>query len=447
MLLLKDTHPAIASQFDEKQNPEINLDTLTTKSNKKVWWICNEGKCSCIHSWQTSVCNRTRIIKNKKSNSGCPWCLNRIFCEHNSLAGRFPEIVHEWSSKNKLKPTEVSAASSEKVIWVCNKNTTCDCPHEWIVAPVSRISRNNSNKENHITGCPFCARNIFCKHNSFKAKAPKKFLEQWHPTKNLSLKPYELSLNSHTIVWWKCREKGHEWQATCHERISRNSGCPYCTNRRIDGNNSFAVAYPKMVKYWSKKNEKGPETYAPSTKKIVWWICEKGHEYQMSIEMKGKLHCGCPDCPKKHYSFIAIEWLKWIQKAHPYPIQHAKNEGEFRIPNTKYAADGYCKTTNTVFEFFGDLYHGNPEKYNPDDEFKLNPNKTYGQLYQKTLDKISKIRELGYNLVFIWESEWNAIKSKIDFDKKIRAVNREENYWTDSENSDSETDNDDCDSD
>lgn len=41
-------------------------------------------------------------------------------------------------------------------------------------------------------------------------------------------------------------------------------------------------------------------------------------------------------------------------------FQHGGNDGEYHIPETNYKADGYCKETNTIYEFHGDFWHGNP---------------------------------------------------------------------------------------
>jgi hypothetical protein len=87
--------------------------------------------------------------------------------------------------------------------------------------------------------------------------------------------------------------------------------------------------------------------------------------------------------------------------------------GEFRINNK--GVDGYCKETNTVYEFHGDFFHGNPsnDKFPHD---KINPisKKTYGELYQRTQHKKSEILALGYNYVEMWEYDWRrAIKAVI----------------------------------
>jgi hypothetical protein len=118
---------------------------------------------------------------------------------------------------------------------------------------------------------------------------------------------------------------------------------------------------------------------------------------------------GCPQCNLKH-SDVQIKWLDFLSSYYKIDIQHMQNGGEFKIPNTNYLADGYCKETNTIYEFDGSFWHGNPKIFNQE---LINPvnGKTYGELYQKTLEKRNKIKELGYNLVHIWENDWyNLIK-------------------------------------
>ena len=64
---------------------------------------------------------------------------------NNSLAEVHPELVPEWSEKNKIKPTEVSIGSHKRVIWRCDKE------HEWEAG----VKNRTINK----TGCPYCSHN------------------------------------------------------------------------------------------------------------------------------------------------------------------------------------------------------------------------------------------------------------------------------------------------
>ena len=101
-----------------------------------------------------------------------------------------------------------------------------------------------------------------------------------------------------------------------------------------------------------------------------------------------------PDYPwdlskfKKKYSRGQIEWLNYLSiKKYP-DIRHAlnDNEGEYSIPNSLYHADVYSKTKNLILEYHGDMWNGNPEIYNQEDINPINKT-TYGELYQKTLEK------------------------------------------------------------
>ena len=50
-------------------------------------------------------------------------------------------------------------------------------------------------------------------------------------------------------------------------------------------------------------------------------------------------------------------------------IQHAGNIGEkkVKINDKLYKFDGYCEKTNTVYEFYGNYFHGNPKLFNKDE--------------------------------------------------------------------------------
>lgn len=106
------------------------------------------------------------------------------------------------------------------------------------------------------------------------------------------------------------------------------------------------------------------------------------------------------------YSYRCIEWLNYIMQNENVEIQHALNGGEYSIPNTRYRADGYCKTNNTIYEFHGDIWHGNLAVFSPLDKPNPYSDLTATELNNLTIIKENKIKELGYNLVTIWESEW-----------------------------------------
>ena len=127
--LVKEWHPT--------KNKELTPKDVTSKSDKKVWWLCPKG-----HSYNA-------VIKNKTiAKSRCPYCSNKKASETNNLQILFPEIAKEWHlTKNKeLTPKDFTYGSKKKVWWLCSK----DHSYESVI-----YSRSGKNR----TGCPYCSGN------------------------------------------------------------------------------------------------------------------------------------------------------------------------------------------------------------------------------------------------------------------------------------------------
>ncbi len=108
------------------------------------------------------------------------------------------------------------------------------------------------------------------------------------------------------------------------------------------------------------------------------------------------------------HSYKCSTWLKSKMKDGDINIKCHKNGGEYRIPGSRFKADGYCAETNTIYEFHGDYWHGNPEVYESE-EWNRSKKRYMGQIYQDTIEREEKIKKLGYNLVVMWEHDWNKI--------------------------------------
>jgi len=137
------------------------------------------------------------------------------------------------------------------------------------------------------------------------------------------------------------------------------------------------------------------------------------------------LGSGCPKCSHGiKFSKAQIYWLEFLEKYYNINIQHIGNSNqEYKIKNTKWKADGYCKETNTIFEYHGSFWHGDPKIYKPDDMNNVSK-RTMGTLYKRTINRENKIKELGYNLEIMWESDWNKINRSISIlQKKFKSIN------------------------
>ena len=197
---------------------------------------------------------------------------------------RFNQLSKEWNylRNGNLRLENFKVASKEYVWWKCEKG------HEWKAIIGSRYNG---------TGCPYCSNKKVCTDNCLATISPK-LSKEWHPIKNGDLTPYDVMSGSSKKVWWKC-EKGHEWQASISSRYT-GAGCPYCSNQKACIDNCLATINPELSKEWHpiKNGDLTPYDVVYGSGKKVWWKCNKGHEWQVSINNRSKGR-GCPYCTGK----------------------------------------------------------------------------------------------------------------------------------------------------
>ena len=195
-----------------------------------------------------------------------------------------------------------------------------------------------------------------------------------------------------------------------------NNGCSKCVKCY---NYSTKEFIEKANIIHKDKYEYSKTNYINTETKIII-ICKIHGEFEQnpSGHLNGR---GCSKCIQNAYSKISINWLDFLSKYYNTNIQHALNSNEFNIPNTKYKADGYYKETNTIYEFHGDFWHGNPKLFNKD-ELNTITKTTFGELYNKTLEREEIIKNEGFNLITIWENDWKKInKSMKILQQKFRS--------------------------
>ncbi len=187
----------------------------------------------------------------------------------------------------------------------------------------------------------------------------------------------------------------------------KGQGCAKCS-RKLMSERMSSTTDEFIIKATSKhggKYDYSKVDYKNNTDKIII-VCPKHGEFKQ-IPANHLYGNGCPKCAQIGFSKISIEWMTFIESYYDISIQHMGNSSkEYMIGgNTRWKADGYCKDTNTIYEFHGDYWHGNPKVYKPSAKNTI-CNKTMGFLYKKTTDRESKIKSLGYNLITIWEHDW-----------------------------------------
>lgn len=216
---------------------------------------------------------------------------------------------------------------------------------------------------------------------------------------------YTVYTNSRTPINIICPIHGKFSQTPFNHLNS--SGCKMCANERrkswciknLTSNEEEFIS--KSIKIHGMKYDYSVVDYNGALVKVKI-KCPKHGEFEQTPanHLFGK---GCPNC-SNNISKQEISFLDYI----------GVKDRNKRFPNwTMKPVDGYDPMTNTIYEFLGDYWHGNPVRFNPSNIHPKN-GISFGQLYKETFITLNKLKSLGYTVKYIWESEWNRFKRGID---------------------------------
>lgn len=228
-----------------------------------------------------------------------------------------------------------------------------------------------------------------CKYCFIIEKGIKTFLEKVIIIHN-NIYEYDLStyINRSTKINIICKKHGVFLQ-TPHQHLS-GKGCPKCKGGVLYHLEDFIKLSNNIHNY---KYNYNLSVYVNSYTKVKIICKEHGiFSQKPNNHLNGK---GCPKCIKK----FGIKENKWLDSL---------NIKDRQVRIEEYIVDGYDPITNTVYEFNGDFWHGNPYRYNPDDINNV-LNKTFGELYKKTLKREKYLVNKGYNIISIWESDFDKL--------------------------------------
>ena len=326
------SYPHLVKEWHPTKNGELTPKDFAHRTKKKVWWLCPKG-----HSYKSIIGNRTKT----KLPTGCSYCAGKKVSEENSLLKVFPEVAKQWHpTKNKeLTPNQVTRGSKKEVWWLCPKGHSYE----------STINHRTVMK----SGCPYCSGRKVGEDNNLQILFPE-IAKEWHPTKNKELTPNNVVSKSSTKVWWLC-PKGHSYESVIASRTFSNNGCPYCSGHKVGEDNNLQVLFPEIVKEWhpTKNGELTPKDFTYGSRKKAWWLCPKGHSYEIAITNRtSKKSTGCPYCTKQtsEPEIRILSELKWL----------------FDEVNSRYRIDGveidvFLPNFNLGIEYDGSFWHKNKE--------------------------------------------------------------------------------------
>lgn len=300
---------------------------VAISSHKEISFNCEK----CGHTFQAKACYVSR-------GNWCKYCANQALCDDEECQTCFEKsfastkYAKNWSNKNLLSARQVSKSSRKKMIYVCDV-----CNHEEI-----RTVGNVSNGDI----CRFCKGRSICMDNncdmcfgrSFASHERSKY---W--SKENTLSPRECFKGSNEKYIFDCEKCGHEFRTALNEISYRDRWCPYCSGRKICGNNckpcfNKSMASHWSIKYWSRDNISNPRLINRGSLHKCIFICEEGHKIIKTAKDVGYSNSWCPHCKNKTEKKL---------------LESLRNLFSDVIPQQKF---DWCRSTNANMMLSFDFY-------------------------------------------------------------------------------------------
>lgn len=331
---LKDKYPQLCEEWDYVKNGTLKPEDVYSSSKKRVWWICKKG-----HSFEARIVSR-------KNGSSCLYCSHQKIELATSLATLFPELIREWDylRNSPLKPEDVFPTAQKKVWWVCKVHGSylCSC----------------ANKSKQKRGCPYCSHQKVHLDSCLATLFPDlvKFWSEKNGNTLFELLPYSRKKN-----WWLC-EQGHEYSLASSNRVDSykngNSGCPFCSGKKISSTNNLLYLFPEIASEWdySKNIDITPDKITAKNGKSVWWICTKGHSWIAKISNRTSTNkTGCPKCSESKRENEVREIFEKIfnsnfPKSRPAWLLNPETNRHLEL-------DGFNCDLNLAFEYDGEWHY------------------------------------------------------------------------------------------
>jgi len=218
----------------------------------------------------------------------CNECKNKKEIKKN-LIETHPNLIKYWDyeKNNKLGiKLENFTYGSEKIVWW----KCLDCGKSYDLMIRNKIILNYN--------CPFCAGKRTCLENCLATLKPD-IAEQWNPTKNKELTPFDVTPGCNKKVWWLCPDCNMPYDIIIYDRVNQNQNCPFCAGKRVCNWNCLETKFPKISKelHPTLNNEITGKDITPCSNKILIWLCPKCNmNYPGKPNERTNRNYGCPYC-------------------------------------------------------------------------------------------------------------------------------------------------------
>lgn len=319
-------YPDLLKEWDYEKNGELDPFAITSGSQRKVWWKCENG-----HSWETHVHVRT-------AGHGCPQCksgsmtsfaeqLFFIACQQmfpecdviNRYITSFGEeidiyipqlslglepgnwVLHKKKYEKDLAKREKCKENGIRLVTIYDEYKEDSNPFDNDYYTEDKFFGNANNyllirdilkdlfKDTHGILAEFWS-DEYWKNMAYSARSaankavsdPSRSLAEvapeiaaeWHPTLNGDLRPENVYSKGYQIAYWIC-PKGHEYQAPVYDRVNDGRGCGICSKRVADPRyNTISKLYPEFIDLFDGNNEVSPDEITPFNRMVkIRWNC------------------------------------------------------------------------------------------------------------------------------------------------------------------------------
>ncbi|MFW6122446.1 MAG: hypothetical protein ACOC80_16315 [Petrotogales bacterium] len=138
--------------------------------------------------------------------------------------------------------------------------------------------------------------------------------------------------------------------------------------------------------------------------------CEKRKQIALNF------HAGLSDKEKKsHYEKVFSK--RSISKASNDFLNEISEKLSLQLEPEFYVKGFFCdaliKNTNLIIEFFGDMYHCNPENFDDPKQYCSWINRTVEEQWKRDEKRTAALLRNGYRVIIVWEKDWNTEPKRI----------------------------------
>jgi len=258
-----------------------------------------------------------------------------------------------------------------------------------IECPIHGIFKQVPSSHLQGCGCPSCAKEY---RQSLLMKSNEDFINKAnivHNNKYVYLESYK---GAKTKIRIHC--KIHNIFTQTPDKHLQGNGCPRCAG--IIKKTKLQFVKEAIIIHGNKYTYPGEYINARTDIEI---LCDKHGSFwqNANAHLKGS---GCPTCS----SNSSKPEMKWLDSLN-IPNDNAHRHCRIYINDSYIKPDGFDPKTNIIYEFYGDYFHGNPKIYSAETLNHKNKKKC-GDLYKETIEREEMIKNAGYKIVSIWESDW-----------------------------------------